>query len=202
MRGSCGGGLRVIVAPVAIAGAILWAASSTGKLNGVIPTTGESGKRRVIARRPAPTGRASVGRTSPPMRVASSAASRKTKIARSSSTRAWAIGLPASSARVRARSVRPAARPSATRRSIAARSKAGRARHAAAAAMLASSAARTSAEPASSTTPTSLPSCGARITALSRGPLVVPLTLIAPAPPPRPGRSRRPALPRPSNPPR
>ena len=82
------------VAPHAIAGAILWAASSTGKLNGVIAAIGDSGKRRVMAMRPAPAGTESAGSISPEMRVASSAASRNTKMARSSSMRACAIGLP------------------------------------------------------------------------------------------------------------
>src|SRR6185503_9553600 len=161
VSGSCGGGFRVRVAPQAIAGAILWAARSTGKLNGVIAAIGDSGKRRVMAIRPAPAGTESAGSISPEMRVASSAASRNTKTARSSSRRACAIGFPASSARVRARSSRSAARPSATLRSAAARSYAGIVRHARTAATFASSAARTSAGPARVTTPTSLLSYGA-----------------------------------------
>src|SRR6266576_1596402 len=49
VSGSCGGGFSVMVAPHAIAGAILCAARSTGKLNGVIAAIGDSGKRRVQA---------------------------------------------------------------------------------------------------------------------------------------------------------
>ena len=168
VSGSCGGGFSVMVAPHAIAGAILCAARSTGKLNGVIAAIGDSGKRRVSAMRPVPAGATSAGRTSPPMRVASSAASRNTKIARSSSTLAWAIGFPASSASVRAKSARAASRPSATLRSTAARVNAGMSRQARAARRFASIAARTSSGPASAATPTSLPSCGERMTAVSR----------------------------------
>src|SRR6266550_765704 len=167
VSGSCGGGFTVIVAPQAIAGAILCAASSTGKLNGVIPATGESGKRRVMAMRPVPAGTTSAGSTSPSMRVASSAPSRNTKMARSISVLACAIGLPASSASVRANSARAASSPSATLRKAAARAYAGISRQAGAAATFASSAARTSSGPASATTPTSLPSWGARMTAVS-----------------------------------
>src|SRR5438309_5895651 len=157
-----------MVAPQAIAGAILCAASSTGKLNGVIPAIGDRGKRRVMAMRPVLAGTTSAGRTAPSMRVASSAPSRNTKIARSISVLACATGLPASSASVRANSARAASSPSATLRNAAARAYAGISRQARAAATLASRAARTSSGPASATTPTSLPSWGARITAVSR----------------------------------
>src|SRR6267378_920146 len=163
VRGSCGGGFNVMLAPQAIAGAILWAASSTGKLNGVIPAIGDSGKRRVMAMRPVPAGTTSAGSTAPSIRVASSAPSRNTKIARSISVLACAIGLPASSASVRANSARAASSPSATLRNAAARAYAGISRHSRAAATLASRAARTSSGPASLIAPTSLLSCGARM---------------------------------------
>jgi hypothetical protein len=91
-------------------------------LNGVIAEIGDSGNRRVSAIRPLPVGTASVGNTSPPMRVASSPASRKTAMARSISTRACVIGFPASSASVRAIASRCAAMPSPILRRLAARS--------------------------------------------------------------------------------
>ena len=48
MSGSLDGGLRTIGLPAAIAGASLWAARLSGKLNGLIAAIGPIGKRRVM----------------------------------------------------------------------------------------------------------------------------------------------------------
>ena len=50
--GSLDGGLSTIGLPLAIAGATLWAARLSGKLNGLIPAIGPIGKRRVMPTRP------------------------------------------------------------------------------------------------------------------------------------------------------
>ena len=47
VSGSRDGGLRTMEQPAAIAGATLWAARLSGKLKGLIPATGPTGKRRV-----------------------------------------------------------------------------------------------------------------------------------------------------------
>ena len=51
VSGSLDGGLRTIVLPEASAGAILWAARFSGKLNGLMPAIGPIGNRRVIPMR-------------------------------------------------------------------------------------------------------------------------------------------------------
>ncbi len=48
VSGSLDGGLSTIGLPLAIAGATLWAARLSGKLNGLMPAIGPIGKRRVI----------------------------------------------------------------------------------------------------------------------------------------------------------
>ena len=98
VSGSLEGGLSTIVLPDAIAGATLWAARLSGKLNGLIPAIGPIGKRRVIPTRSFDDGSRSSGMTSPVIRSASSAPSRKVRTARSTSTSASRIGLPASRA--------------------------------------------------------------------------------------------------------
>ena len=93
--GVAGAGLRMIGAPTAIAGAILWAQRFSGKLNGAMPRTAPLGKRRVSASRPAPPASVSRRWASPPLkRRASSAAKRKTETARPTSPRAHLTGLP------------------------------------------------------------------------------------------------------------
>ncbi len=52
VSGSLDGGLRTIGLPAAIAGASLWAARLSGKLNGLIAAIGPIGNRRVIPTRP------------------------------------------------------------------------------------------------------------------------------------------------------
>ncbi len=96
--GSLDGGLRTIGLPEAIAGATLWAARLSGKLNGLIAAIGPIGNRRVIPIRPFEAGIRSSGIVSPVIRSASSAPSRNVRVARSTSTSASRIGLPASAA--------------------------------------------------------------------------------------------------------
>ena len=166
VSGSCGGGLSTSVAPHAIAGASLWIESSSGKLNGVMALMGASGKRRLSAQRPSPDGRRSSGSTSPCMRLASSAAISSTKSARSTSSRASVMGLPASRASSSASGARRAARPWRRAWSAAARACEGIAAAAGAAATAASIASTTSARVASGAWPTSEPSQGLRISAV------------------------------------
>ena len=114
-------GLSTMGFPAAMAGASLWAARLSGKLNGEIAATGPTGTRRVMAIRPWPWGARSMGSTSPPIRRASSAATSKVMAARSTSVRASRRGLPASPAMVRPMASRSAASPAATDRRISAR---------------------------------------------------------------------------------
>ena len=74
--------------PAARAGPTLWATRLKGKLNGVIPKTGPTGKRRVIPQRPALARVRSRGSTSPPSRAASSAAKESVVTPRLTSPRA------------------------------------------------------------------------------------------------------------------
>ena len=111
VSGSLDGGLRTIGLPVAIAGAILWAARLSGKLNGLMPAIGPIGKRRVMPTRSLDEGIRSSGMTSPVIRSASSAPSRKVSVARSTSTSASRMGLPDSRAISRPSSSRRARRP-------------------------------------------------------------------------------------------
>ena len=118
--GACGGGLTMIGAPTASAGATLCAPRFKGKLKGTIPTTTPAGKRRTSASTPSVPASRSTGTMEPPKRLSSAAASRNTSMARCTSTRASASGLPASwqmtwaisSARLRS----PATMPSSTSR--------------------------------------------------------------------------------------
>jgi hypothetical protein len=98
VSGVCGAGFKTVVQPAAIAGATLCATKFSGKLNGVMARIGPSAKRRTIPARPAVEACQSSGSHSPPMRVASSAATANVKIARSTSARAARMGFPASSA--------------------------------------------------------------------------------------------------------
>jgi len=113
------------VLPAAIAGAILWTARLRGKLNGLMPAIGPIGKRFVIPVRPRELAIRSSGITSPPIRSASSAPSLNVNAARSTSTSASRIGLPASVAMIRPSSSRRPRIPSEIFRSDALRSKAG-----------------------------------------------------------------------------
>ena len=85
-----------------MAGAILCAARLSGKLNGLIAAIGPIGNRRVMPTRSFDAAMRSSGMTSPAIRSASSAPSRKVSAARSTSTSASRIGLPASAAISRA----------------------------------------------------------------------------------------------------
>jgi hypothetical protein len=89
-----GAGLSRIGAPTAMAGATLCAARLSGKLNGEMPSTAPLAKRRTIAARPAAAASVSSRCSSPPKRLASSAAQRKTETARPTSALAHLIGLP------------------------------------------------------------------------------------------------------------
>ena len=62
-----------------MAGATLWAARLSGKLNGLMPAIGPIGKRRVIPTRSFDDGMRSSGMSSPVIRSASSAPSRKVR---------------------------------------------------------------------------------------------------------------------------
>ena len=111
VSGSFDGGLRTIEQPAAIAGATLCAARLSGKLNGLMPATGPIGKRRVMPTRPFEEAIRSSGIISPYIRSASSAPSRNVSVARSTSTSASRIGLPASRLRIRPISSRRALIP-------------------------------------------------------------------------------------------
>ena len=113
VSGSLDGGLSTIGLPLAIAGATLWAARLSGKLNGLIAAIGPIGKRRVMPTRSFDDGMRSSGISSPVIRSASSAPSRNVSTARSTSTSASRIGLPASSAMSRPSSSRRALMPGA-----------------------------------------------------------------------------------------
>ena len=104
-----GPGRTTMGLPAAIAGAALCATSSRGKLNGVIPAIGPSGIRRIWASRFSVPGSQSSERISPWILRASSAPTLNVNAARSTSRRAVRIGLPASSATVRANSSRRSA---------------------------------------------------------------------------------------------
>ncbi len=124
-NGVFGAGLMMMGAPTANAGATLCATRFSGKLNGVIPSTGPWGKRRTIATRPAPAGSVSSRCSSPDQRRASSAPHRNVEVARATSTRAQVNGLPLSAViRAASSSPRSAMRP-ATWASAAARPWAG-----------------------------------------------------------------------------
>ena len=122
VSGSLDGGLSTIGLPAAIAGATLWAARLSGKLNGLMPAIGPIGKRRVIPTRSLAAGIRSSGMSSPVIRSASSAPRRKVSVARSTSTRASRIGLPDSSAMSRPSSSRRARMPALISRRIRPRS--------------------------------------------------------------------------------
>ena len=122
VSGSLDGGLSTIGLPLAIAGAILWAARLSGKLNGLMPAIGPIGKRRVIPIRSFEAGIRSSGISSPVIRSASSAPRRKVSVARSTSTSASRIGLPDSSAMSRPISSRRARIPALISRRIRPRS--------------------------------------------------------------------------------
>ena len=87
-------GLSSIGAPTAIAGATLCATRFSGKLNGVIASTGPRGKRRTTAIRPVWATSVSSRMRSPAKRRASSAAQRKVDTARATSDVAHIAGLP------------------------------------------------------------------------------------------------------------
>ena len=123
--GSLDGGLRTIGLPEAIAGATLWAARLSGKLNGLIAAIGPIGNRRVIPTRSRDAGLMSSGIISPTIRSASSAPSRNVRVARSTSISASRMGLPASSAISAPSSSRRALIPSLMWRSARPRSNAG-----------------------------------------------------------------------------
>ena len=128
IRGSADGGFKTMLQPAAIAGATLCAARFSGKLKGLMPRTGPTGKRRVMPRRPLLDGARSSGIVSPIIRSASSAARRKVSAPRSISARASRIGFPASAERSAASSSLRALIPAAVLRKMSARSHAPSAR--------------------------------------------------------------------------
>jgi hypothetical protein len=80
-------GLSTNGQPTAIAGAILWAARLSGKLNGLMNEQGRSARASTCRGSPWRAGEMSSGRTSPSMRTDSSAAMRKVSISRVTSPR-------------------------------------------------------------------------------------------------------------------
>ncbi len=106
VSGSRDGGLSTMEQPAAMAGAILWAARLSGKLKGLMAATGPTGNRRVMPTRPRDAALRSSGMVSPVMRSASSAPSRKVRMARSTSPSASRMGLPDSRAMTRPSSSR------------------------------------------------------------------------------------------------
>ena len=92
--GVLGAGLSTTGAPTAIAGATLWATRLSGKLNGLIASTGPLGTRRTYAIRPSAAASVSSRSTSPDCWRVSSAAQRKTDTARPTSPLAQNSGLP------------------------------------------------------------------------------------------------------------
>ena len=119
-------GLSTSGQPAARAGATLWATRLRGKLNGVMPPTTPTGKRRVKASLPSPTSAASMGTMSPARRLASTAEKVKVDTARWASMRAVFRGLAASAAMVRAKASVRSSRARAARSRISARFHAGR----------------------------------------------------------------------------
>ena len=79
-------GFTTTGAPTARAGATLCATRFTGKLNGVIASTGPNGNRRTIPMREPSDSSVSSRNRSPPNRRASSAAHRNVETARATST--------------------------------------------------------------------------------------------------------------------
>ena len=122
VSGSLDGGLSTIGLPDAIAGDSLCAARFNGKLNGLMAAIGPIGKRRVMPTRSLLLGRRSRGISSPVIRSASSAPRRNVRTARSTSTSASRIGLPASSEMSRPSSSRRALMPALMSRRIRPRS--------------------------------------------------------------------------------
>jgi len=158
VSGVCRGGLSTTPQPAAIAGATLWAARLSGKLNGVIAPTTPIGTRIVQPRRPTPAGCASTTTPRPASVRASTAEKVIVCTARSTSTSACVTGLPASSASVRASSWRRSRMIAAARSRMAARSCEGR--PAAIASAAASTATRAESAPTTGTVPTSESSKG------------------------------------------
>ena len=89
-------GLRITELPAASAGPTLWQGRFNGKLNGVMHATTPQGTRSVKPNLPAPSAAASSGKTSPVIRLASSAESSIVSAARATSDRASARILPSS----------------------------------------------------------------------------------------------------------
>ena len=151
-------GLTMTGLPTASAGATLCATRFSGKLNGVIASTGPIGKRRSNPPRLPIPGSVSNGSQLPSIRLACSPAQRKTYFARVASPIASLIGLPASSEIVRASAsiCSPIRADAASRRSE--RSHAGIAASSPAAAAAASSATCTPSLSGTAASPTTEPS--------------------------------------------
>ena len=90
----CGWGLRTKVFPAAKAGPNLWQSVPSGALKGVIPAITPSGSRTAKPSLPVPGARASIGITSPEMRLASSAEMAMVEMARLTSERESRTTLP------------------------------------------------------------------------------------------------------------
>ena len=140
--------------PAAMAGATLWATRLSGKLNGAMAPTTPTGSRTTTPSLPAPASLASIGTSSPARRRASTAEKVSVSAQRATSARAWAIGLPASRARVRAMTSARSRISPAARSRIAARSGGGGGGRCAAAAATARA---TSSGPPTATRATSSP---------------------------------------------
>ncbi len=165
-----GAGFTMIGAPTASAGATLWATRLSGKLKGVMPSTGPRGKRRVSASRPSPVGSVSSLVSSPAKRRASSAPQRKVELARATSARDQVSGLPLSAVMRRASSSPRRAISFDTAASAPARTWAGSAANAGATAAAAATAVSTWSGSGCATTATSAPSNGCR-TVVAAGPV-------------------------------
>ena len=123
--GVAGAGFTTIGAPTASAGATLCATRFSGKLNGLIPSTGPRANRRTTASRPVAAASVSSRCSSPEKRRASSAAQRNVETARPASALAHFSGLPFSAVISRATSSARSARRRETWSSAAARTWAG-----------------------------------------------------------------------------
>jgi len=96
-------GFKITGQPDAMAGPSLWEARLSGKLNGAIPPTTPAGNHLTSPSLRLPAGVQSSPRYSPPIRRASSAATKKVWMARSTSPKAYLTGLAASKAISRAK---------------------------------------------------------------------------------------------------
>ena len=125
MRGVADAGLSTTGQPAAMAGPTLWHTRFSGKLNGEMAATTPMGTRWTKASLPTPAELASMGIISPARVRATAAENRRVSTARAASTRAVLMGLADSAEIDRANSSFRAAKATAARSRISARSNAG-----------------------------------------------------------------------------